>query len=80
MFAHFTFSILTFSILKTKNQRIGILFSKCQVHLQPQPMTRYPTKERWVTYRYIHFFFFFWRQTEQCLVWNVFKEKANSAE
>lgn len=26
------------------------------------------------------FFFFFWRQTEQCLVWNVFKEKANSAE
>lgn len=28
----------------------------------------------------IHFFFFFLKQTEQCLVWNVFKEKANSAE
>lgn len=27
----------------------------------------------------IHLFFFL-KQTEQCLVWNVFKEKANSAE
>lgn len=26
----------------------------------------------------IHKFFFFLKQTEQCLVWNVFKEKANS--
>lgn len=29
---------------------------------------------------YIQVYTFFFKQTEQCLVWNVFKEKADSAE
>lgn len=49
---------------------------KCQVRLQPGA----PSPQKMVGSIQVYTFSFFLKQTEQCLVWNVFKEKANSAE
>lgn len=51
-----------------------MLVCKCPVDLQPQPRTRRPQKSGG-----LHTGMYSFLEREQCLVWNVFKDKANFA-
>lgn len=73
-----SFSISTFSILN---------IARLEYLLQMSGTPAAPTQDQVPLKRvvdhiqvYTSFFFFFLKQTEQCLVWNVFKEKAKFAE
>lgn len=71
-------SYLKMLIFISENQSLEHYFSASDRYTCSPNQLPTPCKEWWVTYRYIHLKKK--KQTEQCLVWNVFKEKASFSE